>query len=72
MDGGMSIRVTVKLFARLREAVGADRLERQVSAGTTVGDLLADLRAEFPALAEAAPRTIVALNRAFAAPDSRR
>jgi molybdopterin converting factor subunit 1 len=66
----MSIRVTVKLFARLREAVGTGRLEREVSAGTTLGDLLADLRVEFPALAEAAPRTIVALNRAFAAPDS--
>ena len=66
----MSIRVRVKLFARLREAVGAGQMEREVSAGTTVGDLLADLRAEFPALAEAAPRTIVALNRAFAVPDS--
>jgi molybdopterin synthase catalytic subunit len=66
----MSMRVTVKLFARLREAAGTRRLEREVAADATLGDLLAQLHADFPALAEAAPRTIVALNRAFAAPDS--
>lgn len=66
----MSARVTVKLFAQLREVIGAGRLEREMTPGATLGDLLAQLRAEFPALAEAAPRTIVALNRAFAAPDS--
>jgi MoaE-MoaD fusion protein len=64
------MRVTVKLFARLREAAGAGRLERELSVGATLGDLLAQLRAEFPALADSAARTIVALNHEFAAPES--
>ncbi len=62
------MQVTVKFFARLREVMGAGRLVREVAATTTLGDLVAQLRAEFPALDEAAPRTIVALNREFAGP----
>jgi molybdopterin converting factor subunit 1 len=64
------MRVTVKLFARLREIAGAGRLERDLDEGAALHDLLSRLHAEFPGLQDAAPRTIVALNREFAAPDS--
>ena len=63
------MNVTVKLFARLREVAGAGRLERVLDEGATLGDMLGQLRTEFPALQVAASRTIVALNREFAAPD---
>jgi molybdopterin synthase catalytic subunit len=63
------MRVTVKLFARLREIAGAGRLERELADGATVGDLLAALRAEFPRLADVTARTITSVNQEFATPD---
>ena len=63
------MRVTIKLFARLREIAGAGRLERELADGATVGDLLAALRAEFPRLADVTARTITSVNQEFATPD---
>ncbi len=63
------MRVTIKLFARLREIAGAGKLERELAEGATVGDLLAALRAEFPRLADVTARTITSVNQQFAAPD---
>ena len=63
------MRVTIKLFARLREIAGAGRLERELGDGATVGDLLAALRAEFPRLADVTARIITSVNQEFATPD---
>ncbi len=65
------MQVTVKLFARLREIVGAAQLVRELSEGATLGDLLEVLHTEFPALQEIAARTFVALNHQLATPDHR-
>ncbi len=65
------MKVTIKLFARLREAVGAGKLERELSDGATIEDLLNALHAEFPRLADLTARTIVSVNQEFATPDSR-
>ena len=45
------MRVTVKLFARLREIAGADTLEREVAPGSTVADVWRALIADFPGFA---------------------
>jgi molybdopterin converting factor subunit 1 len=45
------VRVTVRLFARLRDIAGAAELSRDLSPGTTVGDLWRQLAGEFPAFA---------------------
>jgi molybdopterin synthase catalytic subunit len=63
------VRVTIKLFARLREIAGAGKLERELGDGATVGDLLAALRAEFPRLADVTARIITSVNQEFATPD---
>jgi molybdopterin converting factor subunit 1 len=63
------MRVTIKLFARLREIAGASRLERELADGASVGDLLAVLRAEFPRLADVTARIITSVNQEFATPD---
>jgi molybdopterin converting factor subunit 1 len=63
------VRVTIKLFARLREIAGAGRLERELTDGASVGDLLAVLRAEFPRLADVTARIITSVNQEFATPD---
>jgi molybdopterin synthase catalytic subunit len=67
----MMIRVRVKLFARLKEMVGAGELERELDEGSTVGDLLDSLYAEYHGLADLTTRTVIAVNQEFATPDSR-
>ncbi len=64
------MRVTIKLFARLRELVGTGTLEREVADKSTVADVLQSLQEEFPALAQAASRTIISVNKEFADPQT--
>lgn len=45
------MRVTIRLFARLRDIAGAGELAREVADGATVGALWAGLVAEYPELA---------------------
>ncbi|MCK6626283.1 MAG: molybdopterin converting factor subunit 1 [Anaerolineae bacterium] len=65
------MRVTVKLFARLRELVGTHSIERQVAENATIADLVQMLQAEFPKLVEVFPRTVVSVNREFAERETR-
>ncbi|MDR1990888.1 MAG: molybdopterin converting factor subunit 1 [Acidobacteriaceae bacterium] len=44
------MRVTIKLFARLRDITGVAELQRDVTDGATIRDLWRQLAAEFPAL----------------------
>ena len=44
------MRVTVRLFARLREIVGAPEVSREVPDGATLGVVWDRLAAEYPAL----------------------
>ncbi len=60
------MKVTIKLFARLRELAGTHTLERHVAENTTISDLIQNLQAEFPKLTEVIPRTVVSVNREFA------
>jgi molybdopterin converting factor subunit 1 len=45
------VRVTVRLFARLREITGAAEMLRELGPGATLGTLWRDLASEFPELA---------------------
>ena len=45
------MRVTVRLFARLRDIAGASELNRQVPPGATIGTVWRELAGEFPDLA---------------------
>ena len=42
------MRVTVRLFARLRDIAGAPELARDVAPGATIGTLWGQLTREFP------------------------
>jgi molybdopterin converting factor subunit 1 len=66
----MMMRVKVRLFAGLREIVGAGELERELNEGATVEDLLNTFRVEYPALADFRAHTVTAVNQEFATPDS--
>jgi len=59
------IRVRVRFFAAPREAIGMGEIEREVPAGTTVGDLIGLLTEEYPALRSYTRFISVAVNRAY-------
>jgi molybdopterin converting factor subunit 1 len=46
------MRVTVRLFARLRDITGASELTRDLAPGATIGDLWRQLAGEFPELGQ--------------------
>jgi molybdopterin converting factor subunit 1 len=60
------VRVTVKLFARLRDIAGAEELTRDMPAGATIGNVWRELAAEFPALTEYERSISTAVNLDYA------
>ena len=56
------MRVTVRLFARLRELAGAGELVREVPSPATVGTVWSSLVGEMPALREYERAMSVAVN----------
>jgi len=60
------MRVTVRLFARLREMAGAGELVRNVEPPATVLTIWRGLVAEFPAMAEYERSMSVAVNADYA------
>ena len=60
------MRVTVRLFARLRELTGASELDRDVPDGSTALDVWNGLAEEFPALAAYTKAISVAVNEDYA------
>jgi molybdopterin converting factor subunit 1 len=59
----------VRLFARLRDIVGAAELTREVADGTTIGRVWQQLAAEFPALAPYERSVSSAVNADYARMD---
>ena len=63
------MRVTVRLFARLRDIAGASELARDVDAGATIGDVWRQLANDFPGLAEYERSISSAVNADYAKMD---
>jgi molybdopterin converting factor subunit 1 len=60
------MRVTVRLFARLRDLTGAGELVREVEPPATVQSVWASVVSEFPAIAEYERSMSVAVNADYA------
>ena len=60
------MRVTVRLFARLRDIAGAGELMRDLPAGATIRDVWRQLEAEFPELAAYQRSISTAINADYA------
>jgi molybdopterin converting factor subunit 1 len=60
------VRVTVRLFARLRDVTGATELVRQVAPGATIATVWHDLVVEFPALGDYERSISCAVNEDYA------
>ena len=65
------MRVTVRLFARLRDIAGAPELAREVAPGATIGSVWQDLVHEFPELTGYRASISTALNADYARMDQR-
>jgi molybdopterin converting factor subunit 1 len=63
------VRVTVKLFARLRDIAGAPELARDVAPGATIGTVWRDLANEFPELSNYERSISSAVNADYAKMD---
>jgi molybdopterin converting factor subunit 1 len=61
--------LTVLLFAKLRDAAGAEAVAVTLPAGATVADLRRQLADTYPALAGLLERSAVAVNHDFADAD---
>ena len=61
----------VLLFARAREICGGDCVQLQLSDGATVDDCFAELAAGAPALESMHEHLLVAVNKCYAAWDTR-
>ena len=64
------MRVTVRLFARLRDITGASELPRDVSTGATIATVWRELAAEFPGLSQYERSMSSALNADYARMDA--
>jgi molybdopterin converting factor subunit 1 len=64
------MRVTVRLFARLRDIAGAAELARDVAPGATVHSLWRGLAEEFPPLGEYERAISTAVNEDYARMDA--
>ena len=60
------MRVTVRLFARLRDIAGTAELTRDVPAGATAGDVWRSLTDEFPDMARYESSVSAAVNADYA------
>ena len=63
------MRVTIRLFARLRDIAGAAELSRDVGPGATIGSIWRALVAEFPELAQYERSISTAVNADYARMD---
>jgi molybdopterin converting factor subunit 1 len=63
------VRVTVRLFARLRDIAGAAELARDLAPGATIRDLRRQLAAEFPELGHYERSISSAINADYARMD---
>ncbi len=63
------MRVTVRLFARLRDIAGAAELTRDVAPGSTIGTVWRQLAGEYPGLAEYERAISTAVNADYARMD---
>ncbi|MEB3161108.1 MAG: MoaD/ThiS family protein [Synechocystis sp.] len=65
-----ALTITIKLFAVYRDCYGEDTQQRQISADTTVSDLLDQVLTEHPELASWRSLTRFGVNCQFVPPDT--
>lgn len=62
--------LSIRLFSSLKDRLGQSRISFELATATRVDAFLVQLAEQYPQLAEALPSTLVAVNRAYADPDT--
>jgi molybdopterin converting factor subunit 1 len=65
------VRVTVRLFARLRDIAGASELAREIAPGSTIGSVWRQLASEYPDLTPYGQSISSAVNTDYARMDTK-
>ena len=65
------MRINVKLFAVLREQVGAGQIDLELDDGATVDAAVEQLGQRLPSIRALLPRVAFAVNRAYVKPDEK-
>jgi molybdopterin converting factor subunit 1 len=63
------MKVKIKFFAMLRERAGAGEVMKEIRDGSTVADLWAMLKKDFPNLAPVETRLLYAVNKNYVGTD---
>jgi molybdopterin converting factor subunit 1 len=63
------MQVGLRFFAGAREAMGRSAMPLEMAEGATVADLLARLRADYPAFAALPPNLMVSVNLEYRGPE---
>ncbi|RMH00569.1 MAG: MoaD family protein [Chloroflexi bacterium] len=66
----MTMNLQVRLFATLKDRAGKNKIEITLSEPATVKTLLETVAHHYPSLEPALPTVLVAVNKAFASPDT--
>ena len=64
------MHLDVKFFALYRERAGHSQLQLELPEGSTVSDLTAEVRHQFPRLAPPGVKIVVAVNTEYADPET--
>lgn len=63
------MKIRVKFFALYRQITGKEEITLQVPSNTTVSELQSRLLADFPQIARASVKPLIAVNAEYAGPD---
>ncbi len=64
------MRVRVRVFGGIREALGWREVERDIEGGATARQLMQDLKEEYPAFGYYAPVIKIAVNHEYVDPET--
>lgn len=63
---GDTMKIKIKFFASIREIVGKNEIEIEINSNTKVGDVIENLKLQFPKLKKVESTTIIVLNHNIA------
>ena len=66
MVTGDELKLTIRLFASLKERVGASQISIEINQPATVSDLVEEVTRLYPGIQPYLPTTLISVNREFA------
>nr|MBC7243985.1 molybdopterin converting factor subunit 1 [Chloroflexota bacterium] len=64
------MKIKVRFFAAMREAIGRTQMELELPSGATVQQLMSQIAEQYPLLRSSLDATLIAVNRKYAFPQA--